>query len=118
MQGNLQDDLHLRRNLLRAVCAPLSWKVVLIFSEVQKYNWHMDLINNHIFGLMLLSLTFHGGSIVLDLTKQNRLNCFTPLCRLSGSEISPFYVIFCQLVVKSCCILFPPDFCEIENHKI
>ncbi|CAN8254904.1 unnamed protein product [Cochlearia groenlandica] len=25
-QGNLQDDLHLRRNLLRAVCAPLSWK--------------------------------------------------------------------------------------------
>lgn len=54
MQGNLQDDLHLRRNLLRAVCAPLSWKVVLIFSEVQKYNWHMDLINNHIFGLMLL----------------------------------------------------------------
>lgn len=31
VQGNLQDDLHLRRNLLRAVCAPLSWKVVSIF---------------------------------------------------------------------------------------
>ncbi|VVB05272.1 unnamed protein product [Arabis nemorensis] len=26
-QGNLQDDLHLRGNLLRADCAPLSWKI-------------------------------------------------------------------------------------------
>ncbi|KFK34114.1 hypothetical protein AALP_AA5G103600 [Arabis alpina] len=32
-QGNLQDDLHLRRNLLRAVCAPLSWKGRLTLNE-------------------------------------------------------------------------------------
>ncbi|CAH2064912.1 unnamed protein product [Thlaspi arvense] len=32
-QGNLQDDLHLRRNLLRAVCGPLSWKGRLTLNE-------------------------------------------------------------------------------------
>ncbi|EOA23378.1 hypothetical protein CARUB_v10016554mg [Capsella rubella] len=32
-QGNLQDDLHLRRNILRAVCAPLSWKGRLTLNE-------------------------------------------------------------------------------------
>ncbi|KAL1222123.1 Serine/threonine-protein kinase ATM [Cardamine amara subsp. amara] len=32
-QGNLQDDLHLRRNLLRAVCAPISWKGRLTLNE-------------------------------------------------------------------------------------
>ncbi|KAF8094951.1 hypothetical protein N665_0348s0034 [Sinapis alba] len=32
-QGNLQDDLHLRRNLLRAVCGPLSWKGRLALNE-------------------------------------------------------------------------------------
>uniref|UniRef100_A0A0D3BGD4 Serine/threonine-protein kinase ATM n=1 Tax=Brassica oleracea var. oleracea TaxID=109376 RepID=A0A0D3BGD4_BRAOL len=32
-QGNLQDDLHLRRNLLRAVCGPLSLKGPLALNE-------------------------------------------------------------------------------------
>ncbi|XP_024013824.1 serine/threonine-protein kinase ATM [Eutrema salsugineum] len=32
-QGNLQDDLHLRRNILRAVCGPLSWKGRLTLNE-------------------------------------------------------------------------------------